>query len=717
MQASADAIFLAMYTCAAKAGVDIGIDAWPATIRVITVESLHSMRGVSVSLAAWLHSGASASAAEGWQETCLQAFPQSRSELPSLLNCLGLVDEAVEVGVQAGVHAHHFLSNWSGKRQSPNAASAAPDNLFYVDIANVHGNDAKKPCPPSSGRAEILNLDSAYAASQIADGELDFVYLDARHDFAGVVADIHAWWPKVRTGGIFAGHDFVDGEFPEGDFFWLAALQAVLPGVDGSTFIVREVNLNRYPSFFILKSETISGLQPLQVPTESKVLELYANRSKYFKLWMEHKSKSPNSKKFEAACNAACSRDCSERVAQFTPTRTSASTLRPFACGQGRDTCAAEVAVDVTAYKQVCLERCAVTCQQRLELFAAHGDQIQAAASVPGLKAQDAVTAALAGIPHSVVSRDESQRVVEAYVSATWGEEKSLSDEDNVAFDGVMISTSPQHASIQCVGSHETEAEVSFGDTRSEACPGGAGDTEAAAGARFGVSPRTALKAAIGDPNPSPSDSSPPGRSSFLQYASDFFSHSDWAALCQPVSGAVHVIEAELQEAMHAMAILASLESQDFDEDFEVVSGSNEDFENDFRIDAVLLDQAEWKGFQYRAIVYGCLLADAEGILDTHVGPLPRSRRSWVKTLVQTNALSDVRPDQSRRVAAGILAPIQRVAKVLRERVLTTKLREARRSLTELLEASAASAAAASIAAAAADQEPGKEADPELDHS
>lgn len=337
-------------------------------------------------------------------------------------------------------------------------------------------------------------------------------------------------------------------------------------------------------------------------------------------------------------------------------------------------------------------------------------------ASVPGLKAEDAVTAALAGIHHSVVSRDESRRVVQAYVSATWGEEKSLSDEDNVAFDGVMISTSPQHASIQyCLGVLWGYAvrglvkRLALDRTM---------DTVPEALATQKQQLERAL--AIGDPDPSPTNSSPPGRgrSSFLQYASDFFSHSDWAALCQPVSGAVHVIEAELQEAMHAMAILASLESQDFEEDFEVVSGSNEDFENDFRIDAVLLDQAEWKGFQYRAIVYGCLLADAEGILDTHVGPLPRSQRSWVKTLVQTNALSDVRPDQSRRMAAGILAPIQRVAKVLRERVLTTKLREARRSLTELLETSAASAAAASIAAAAAgDQEPGKEADPELDRS
>ena len=26
------------------------------------------------------------------------------------------------------------------------------------------------------------------------------------------------------------GHDFVDGEFPEGDFFWISALEEVLPG-------------------------------------------------------------------------------------------------------------------------------------------------------------------------------------------------------------------------------------------------------------------------------------------------------------------------------------------------------------------------------------------------------------------------------------------------------------------------------------------------------
>ena len=48
--------------------------------------------------------------------------------------------------------------------------------------------------------------ESTAAAAGMANSSLDFVYLDARHDFMGVVADIQAWWPKVKVGGVFAGH-------------------------------------------------------------------------------------------------------------------------------------------------------------------------------------------------------------------------------------------------------------------------------------------------------------------------------------------------------------------------------------------------------------------------------------------------------------------------------------------------------------------------------
>lgn len=49
---------------------------------------------------------------------------------------------------------------------------------------------------------------SVEASKQFEDGSLDFVYIDAGHDFANVVKDIAAWLPKIRKGGIISGHDY-----------------------------------------------------------------------------------------------------------------------------------------------------------------------------------------------------------------------------------------------------------------------------------------------------------------------------------------------------------------------------------------------------------------------------------------------------------------------------------------------------------------------------
>ena len=53
-----------------------------------------------------------------------------------------------------------------------------------------------------------IRSDTVAAAQRFADGSIDFLYVDASHTYAGVMADLVAWYPKVKTGGFIAGDDW-----------------------------------------------------------------------------------------------------------------------------------------------------------------------------------------------------------------------------------------------------------------------------------------------------------------------------------------------------------------------------------------------------------------------------------------------------------------------------------------------------------------------------
>ena len=53
-----------------------------------------------------------------------------------------------------------------------------------------------------------IRMPSIEAARLYEDESLDFVFIDADHTAKGFSADMNCWYPKVKKGGVIAGHDY-----------------------------------------------------------------------------------------------------------------------------------------------------------------------------------------------------------------------------------------------------------------------------------------------------------------------------------------------------------------------------------------------------------------------------------------------------------------------------------------------------------------------------
>ena len=182
---------------------------------------------------------------------------RDRNQFPWLLDALGYRTGA-EIGVLRGAFSVRLLKDSSVER------------LYGIDPwRNTSGrfmqedhDKAVANLAEFGGRSGIIVDSSPEASARFKDGELDFVYIDANHSYDCARADIAAWAPKVRAGGMLSGHDYVKsvGALPRGYYTGRPQVSdGVMRAVDehvAATGHSLRVTLGRDPSWWFIKKES-----------------------------------------------------------------------------------------------------------------------------------------------------------------------------------------------------------------------------------------------------------------------------------------------------------------------------------------------------------------------------------------------------------------------------------------------------------------------------
>lgn len=182
---------------------------------------------------------------------------KDRVQLPGLLHQLGLLGVGVEVGTYKAHYAAEILRAWPGVLHCVDPWCHQPG---WQDLVN-HDPDqfaaiyaeAVDRLHPFGPRCQIHRQRSIEAVSGPWAHDLDFVYIDADHRYEHAKADIAAWWPAIRPGGLLCGHDYLDGFDGHTQFGVKQAVDEFFLGLARPATDLWITSESCYPSWFIQK--------------------------------------------------------------------------------------------------------------------------------------------------------------------------------------------------------------------------------------------------------------------------------------------------------------------------------------------------------------------------------------------------------------------------------------------------------------------------------
>lgn len=112
--------------------------------------------------------------------------------------CLGVTSELYAKSLPNlkklySVDSYESFIDWNGFVLSDNRQNLIKENAYgrLKDFHNV----------------ELVYTRSKEFSMTLDDNSLDFIFIDGDHSYNGVLSDLQLFLPKMKSGGLFAGHD------------------------------------------------------------------------------------------------------------------------------------------------------------------------------------------------------------------------------------------------------------------------------------------------------------------------------------------------------------------------------------------------------------------------------------------------------------------------------------------------------------------------------
>ena len=136
-----------------------------------------------------------------------------RIELINLFEKNRVFNRGLEIGSYKGEYAKEILKKWKGRLYLLDLWKSVDDDS-YIDETNCKNyNSIMNACCENiktfEDRCFMFRADSNDLCDLFPSEYFDFIYIDANHKYDTVLNDMNKWFPKLRKGGVFAGHDYI----------------------------------------------------------------------------------------------------------------------------------------------------------------------------------------------------------------------------------------------------------------------------------------------------------------------------------------------------------------------------------------------------------------------------------------------------------------------------------------------------------------------------